>query len=545
MAFAITQTCCTDASCVAVCPVNCIHPTPDERGFGSASMLFIDPDACIDCGACADACPVDAIGPVDMLADEGYAEINAAYFREHPADHAWGAPDFPRTAPGVGPLRVAVVGTGPAACYAAQELLRSTEAEVTMIDRLATPGGLVRYGVAPDHPSTKKVGDTFATLFSHPRVRLHLGVEVGRDLTHAELAEHHHAVIYGTGPAADRRLDVPGEDLPGSVPATRVVGWYNGHPDVPPDALDPAVELAGQRAVVIGNGNVALDVARVLLTDPDALAGTAIAGHALERLRRSAVREVVVLGRRGLEHAAYTRPELRALTRLDGVELVVDDDPDTAAAIEGAAPGSHAGLLAGVARRPVDLAAAPGPGRRIVLRFGSSPTAILGEDRVTAVRTAAADIAAGLAVRAVGYRGTPLPGLPFDPASATVPHTAGRVVDPDTGSGVPGTYVVGWAKRGPSGGIGTNRTCASETVGTLLDDALAGELPAPTRTARHLTRLLRRRRRRGRSTPVTVAPARVGDDSVGRSAAHGRGSRPARASTRSNSVSVATSTIGP
>ncbi|MHC1563592.1 FAD-dependent oxidoreductase [Actinomycetospora sp. C-140] len=504
MAFAITQTCCTDASCVAVCPVNCIHPTPDEPGFASTSMLFIDPGTCIDCGACADACPVDAISPVDLLADDGYAEINAAYFAEHPADHAWGAPDFPRTAPGVGPLRVAVVGTGPAACYAAQELLRSTEAEVTMIDRLATPGGLVRYGVAPDHPSTKKVGDTFATLFSHPRVRLHLGIEVGRDLTHAELAEHHHAVIYGTGAAGDRRLDLPGEDLPGSVPATRVVGWYNGHPDVPPDALDPAVELAGERAVVIGNGNVALDVARVLLTDPDALAGTTIAGPALERLRRSAVREVVVLGRRGPEHAAYTRPELRALTRLDGVELVVDDGPETGSAIDGAAPGSHAGLLAGVARRPVDLAAAPEPGRRIVLRFGSSPTAILGEDRVTAVRTATTDIAAGLAVRAVGHRGTPLPGLPFDPASATVPHAAGRVVDPETGAAVPGAYVVGWAKRGPSGGIGTNRTCASETVGTLLDDALAGDLPAPARAPRHLSRLLRRRRRRGRSTSAVA-----------------------------------------
>lgn len=501
MAFAITQTCCTDASCVAVCPVNCIHPTPDEPDFGAASMLYIDPGTCIDCGACADACPVDAISPVDLLdgADAEYARINAEYYDEHPADHAWGAPDLPRTAPGVGPLRVATVGTGPAACYAAQELLRATEAEVTMIDRLPVPGGLVRYGVAPDHPATKKVGDTFAALYRHPRLRAHLGVEVGRDVTHDELAEHHHAVVYAVGATADRPLGVPGEDLPGSVPATRVVAWYNAHPDVAPDALDPAVELAGDRAVVVGNGNVALDVARLLLTDPDALARTDIADHALERLRRSAVREVVVLGRRGPEHAAYTRPELRALNHLDGVELVVDGDPRTAASIADAPSGSHAALLAGVTRRPVDLGAAPDPGRRIVLSFGSSPTAVLGDDRVEGVRVDAGghstDIAAGLVVRAIGHRGTPVAGLPFDTQTATVPHEAGRVVDPATGAAVPGTYVVGWAKRGPSGGIGTNRTCASETVGTLLDDALAGDLPTPTRSARHFARLVRRRRR--------------------------------------------------
>jgi ferredoxin--NADP+ reductase len=501
MAFAITQTCCTDASCVAVCPVNCIHPTPGEPGFGTATMLFIDPGTCIDCGACADACPVDAISPVDLLTgpDVEYARINAERYEQHPADHAWGAPDFPRTAPGLGPLRVAVVGTGPAACYAAQELLRTTEAEVTMIDRLPVPGGLVRYGVAPDHPSTKKVGDTFAALYRHPRLHAHLGVEVGRDLSHAELAEHHHAVVYAVGAAADRRLDVPGEDLPGSVPATRVVGWYNAHPDVPPDALDPTVELAGERAVVVGTGNVALDVARLLVTDPERLACTDIADHALERLRGSAVREVVVLGRRGPEHAAYTRPELRALAHLDGVELVVHDDPRTAATVPEAPAGSHAALLAEVPRRAVDLTAPPAPGRRIVLRFGASPTAVLGTDRVHGLRVDdgghTTDVAAGLVVRAIGHRGRPVTGLPFDTATGTVPHEAGRVVDPAAGAPVPGTYVVGWAKRGPSGGIGTNRTCASETVGTLLDDAVAGRLPAPARSARHLARLVRRRRR--------------------------------------------------
>jgi len=494
VAFAITQTCCTDASCVAVCPVNCIHPTPDDPDFGTASMLYIDPRTCIDCGACADACPVDAIRPVDLLSgsDAEYARLNAEHFDAQPAEHAWGTPDFPRTAPGVGPLRVAVVGTGPAACYAAQELLRSTEAEVTMIDRLPVPGGLVRYGVAPDHPSTKKVGDAFAALFRHPRLSAHLNVEVGHDLSPAELAEHHHAVVYAVGAATDRSLGVPGEDLPGSVPATRFVGWYNAHPDVPPDAVEPDEE----RAVVVGNGNVALDVARLLVADPDELAHTDVADHALERLRRSTVREVVVLGRRGPEHAAYTRPELRALTHLDGVELVVDDDPRSAATIADAAPGSHEALLADVARRPVDLASPPEPGRRIVLRFHASPAEMIGDGRVEGVRVDdGTTITAGLAVRAIGYRSTPMTGLPFDEADGTVAHDAGRVVDPRTREPVPGTYVVGWAKRGPSGGIGTNRACSSETVGALLDDALAGRLPAPRGSVRRFARLVRRRRR--------------------------------------------------
>jgi ferredoxin/flavodoxin---NADP+ reductase len=492
MAYAITQTCCSDATCVSVCPVNCIHPTPQERAFGSTEMLHIDPKTCIDCGACADACPVDAVFPVDALtgAQQEYAGINAAYFAgeepaaaEGPTFHAWGEPSFGRSLPAdFGPLRVAVVGTGPAGMYAAQDLLLHTPAEVTLIDRLPLAGGLLRYGVAPDHPETRKAGDAFARFHTHPRVRMRLGVEVGRDLTTEELAARHDAVVYAVGASTDRRLGVPGEALPGSIAATTFVAWYNGHPEVAAHAVD----LSGERAVVVGNGNVALDVARILAADPESLAGTDIAGHALAALRRSTVREVVLLGRRGPEHAAYTRSELIALKHLPGVELVVDDhDPRIGPAIDaamdtaGAWGSEKAGVLRGVERREVDWAAAPGAGRRIVLRFHSAPVEVCGEAAVRGVRVTGAsgerELPAGAVLPAIGYRGDPVAGLPFDEDSGTVPHEGGRV------AGRPGAYVVGWIKRGPSGGIGANRACAAETVGTLLADAVAGRLPVPAR----------------------------------------------------------------
>ncbi|MEU6948662.1 FAD-dependent oxidoreductase [Streptomyces sp. NPDC046316] len=502
MTYAITQTCCSDATCVAVCPVNCIHPTPEEREFGSTEMLHIDPATCIDCGACADACPVDAIFPVDSLsaADAGYAAVNAAYFadKEPPAQapgpnfHTWGAPTFERSLPSdFAPIRVAVVGTGPAGMYAAEDLLLHTNAEVTLVDRLPVAGGLVRYGVAPDHPATKKVGDTFARFHTHPRVRMRLGVEVGKDVTAEDLAAHHDAVVYAVGASTDRRLGVPGEELPGSVSATAFVSWYNAHPECAPDAIG----LTGaERVVVVGNGNVALDVARILVMDPETLAGTDIADHALAALRASRVREVVLLGRRGPEDAAYTASELLALTHLPGVRLVVDDhDPRTGEAIDGAGPREKAALLRDLAREAVDWTHPPSETgeRRIVLRFHSAPVALAGEGAVRAARVTEGpgerEIPAGLVLRAVGYRGVPVPGLPFDEATGTVPHDRGRV------AGMPGTYVVGWIKRGPSGGIGANRTCAAETVGTLLADAVAGALPAPSRTPQAFRRLARGR----------------------------------------------------
>ncbi|AJE82407.1 4Fe-4S ferredoxin iron-sulfur binding domain-containing protein [Streptomyces albus] len=503
MTYAITQTCCSDATCVAVCPVNCIHPTPEERAFGSTEMLYIDPKSCIDCGACADACPVDAVFPVDSLsgAQQEYAEINAAYFAGTPEPepaaaspnfHPWGEPAFERNLPAdFGPLRVAVVGTGPAGMYAAEDLLLHTDAEVTLIDRLPVAGGLIRYGVAPDHPATKKVGETFARFYSHPRVRMHLGLEVGGDLTAEELAAHHDAVVYAVGASTDRRLGLPGEDRRGSISATTFVAWYNAHPEVAPEAVD----LSASRVTVIGNGNVALDVARILVADPEDLAGTDIADHALAALRASKVREVVVLGRRGPEEAAYTRSELLALRHLPGVGLLIDDhDPRIGAAVDAAGQGDKAAVLRGIRRAAVDWSAPPPAGdRRIVFRFHSSPVAIEGGEEVAALRVTGAagetEIPTGLLLRAIGYRGVGVAGLPFDEATGTVPHENGRV------AGHPGTYVVGWIKRGPSGGIGANRTCAAETVGTLLADAVDGALPAPAHDSKSFARLARRRNR--------------------------------------------------
>ncbi|MFD4025203.1 FAD-dependent oxidoreductase [Streptomyces sp. NPDC058576] len=505
MTYAITQTCCNDATCVAVCPVNCIHPTPEERAFGSTEMLHIDPRACIDCGACSDACPVDAIFPVDALSagQREYADINAAYYEggepapetEGPNFHVWGEPVFERSLPSdFGPLRVAVVGTGPAGMYAAQDLLLHTAAEVTLIDRLPVAGGLVRYGVAPDHPATKKVGETFSRFHSHPRVRMHLGIEVGRNVSAQELSAHHDAVIYAVGASTDRRLGVSGEETPGCLSATGFVAWYNAHPE----AVAQGVDLSAERVVVVGNGNVALDVARILVADPEALAGTDIAAHALDALRASRVREVVVLGRRGPGDAAYTRSELLALKHVPGVEVVVDDhDPRTAAAIDAVGTRDRAAVLRGLARVGTDAAPPVGGERRIVLRFHSEAVEVLGGDSgVRSVRVTdgggegPVELRAGLLLRAIGYRGLPVPGLPFDEASGTVPHEGGRV------AGLPGSYVVGWIKRGPSGGIGANRTCAAETVGTLLADAVAGTLPAPTGDAKAFRRLARQRNRR-------------------------------------------------
>ncbi|MFE9911801.1 FAD-dependent oxidoreductase [Streptomyces clavifer] len=502
MTYAITQTCCTDATCIAACPVNCIHPTPEEKDFGRTEMLFIDPKACIDCGACADACPVDAILPVESLtgAQKEYGAVNAAYFEDRkpepavggPNFHAWSEPVFERSLPSdFAPLRIAVVGTGPAGMYAVEDLLLHTGAEVTLVDRLPVAGGLIRYGVAPDHPSTKKAGDAFARFHTHPRVRMILGLDVGTDITPEELAAHHDAVVYAVGAGADRRLGIPGEDLPGSISATTFVSWYNAHPEVAPDA----VGLSTERVVVVGNGNVAVDAARILVSDPDTLAAGDIAAHALDALRSGGVREVVLLGRRGPAEAAYTRPELLALKHLPGVELVVDDhDPRTGAAIDAAGPGDKAAVLRGVTRAKVDWSLAPAAGRRIVIRFHSAPVEVLGDGGVRAVRvTDGADgteIPAGTLLRAVGHRGVPVAGLPFDETTGTIPHGSGRV------TGLPGTYVVGWIKRGPSGGIGANRTCSAETVGTLLADAVAGALPTPEHGPKAFHRLVRRRNRR-------------------------------------------------
>lgn len=482
MSYVITQNCCNDATCVAVCPVDCIHPTPAEREYRTTEMLYIDPGTCIDCGACADVCPVDAISAADALCSDQrrYLELNAEYFARHPRPAAPGGHVQPlplsiATAGDREPasLRVAVVGSGPAAFYAAEELLarRDIAAEVTMLERLPVAGGLVRFGVAPDHWRTKTVDRVFARTARRDGFTMHLGVEVGRDVTVTELLEHHHAVIHASGAAGDRRLGIPGEDLPGSHSAREFVAWYNGHPE----HADRGFDLSARRAVVIGTGNVALDIARILVTGAERLSGTDIADHALAALTAGSVDEVIVLGRRGPEHAACTTPELLALGSLPGVDVLVDGPVDA-----GPDASMKQRVLAEYARRQ------PVPGnKRIVLRFGSTPVAAVGSEHVEALTVrgtetgASESIRCGLVIRAAGYRGLPIDGLPFDERTATVTNIAGRVTDPDSGEPVAGQYVAGWIKRGATGVIGTNRYCAAETVATLMEDHRRGLLPAP------------------------------------------------------------------
>jgi len=496
MTYVVTQACCADASCMSVCPVNCIHPAPGDPDFGHTEMVYVDPKTCIDCGACADACPVSAIKPLELLTgdEQVFGDINAAYYDDATVDATWSLPTFPVVEePREKPLRVAVVGTGPAASYAARELLTTSSAQVSMIDRLPVAGGLVRAGVAPDHPDTKRLAEMFTWTYDHPRTRMYLNVDVGGDISHADLLEHHDAVIYAVGARLDRTLGVPGEQLPGVHGSPEVVGWYNSHTDV--DAA--AIDVSTDRVVVIGNGNVALDVARILLGDVTTLERTDIADHALEALRAGSVREVVVVGRRGPEHAAFTRPELLMMPR--GIDVVVEADDQVAAEIAAAPAGSKASLLSALPQVDVDWSAPPPAGRRLVLAFHRTVDEVVGTDRVDAVRLRragapdAVEVPTGLVVRSTGHRGAPVDALPFNELTATVPHEAGRVIDPGTNQPLPGTYVVGWIKRGAVGGIGANRTDAQQTVATLLTDAREHRLPAPPRSARSFARLLRSR----------------------------------------------------
>lgn len=497
MAYVITQSCCKDTSCVSVCPVDCIHPTPDEPDFGNVDILYIDPRACIDCGACADACPVKACKPADLLSGQEavFEQLNADYYEHHPErlnpkTYTWEemGGDLARS------LSIAIVGTGPAAAYTARQLLLATDAKITMIDKLPVPGGLVRGGVAPDHTATKAFGEMFGWAYKHPRTKMVMNVEVGRDITHEQVLEHHDVVIYGVGARRDRELGVPGEDLAGVYGAPQVVGWYNGAPDVPATE----VRIEGDRVVIIGNGNVALDIARLLLEDPDVLARTDIADHALEAFRRLRVREVVLLGRRGPAAAAFTRPEL--LMMPEGIDVVVAHDDATAEELANAEIDSNAELLAKFPLVDVDLTAPPQGNRRLVFAFGRQVVEVAGEARVDQVRVAptgrpeeAVTVPCGTLIRSTGHRGAPIPGLPFDPVTGTVPNDRGRVVDPQTGQALPGTYVVGWIKRGAVGGIGENRTCAHETISTLIADANAGRVPrAPRSRATFVPSVVRR-----------------------------------------------------
>ncbi|WP_433194084.1 FAD-dependent oxidoreductase [Nocardia sp. CA-107356] len=505
MPYVVTQSCCSDASCVYACPVNCIHPTPDEPDFLTAEMLYVDPQACVDCGACATACPVDAITSSKKLTDEQkpFIEINADFYRQ-----ARPRPLLAKPVPAAEiltehqPLRVAIVGSGPSAMYAADELLTQPDVTVTVFDRLPVPHGLARYGVAPDHAKTRQVDKLFDIISAQSGFGSYLNVEVGKHISHAELLAHFHAVIYAVGASSDRKLDIPGEGLAGNVSATDFVAWYNGHPD----HAERTFDLSQRRAVIVGNGNVALDVARILTSDPEALAGTDIAPHALKALRESKVEEVVILGRRGPAESAFTVPEFVGLLGAD-VDI----------AIEGELPEVTEGLPYQVEQKLRLLRTlserAFGARKRIVFRYLAAPTEILGADEVTgievrrnalvtdpdgcvrAVATGETErLDAGLVLTSVGYRGVALPGLPFDEQAAVLPNLNGRVLEQSGGAVLSGTYVTGWIKRGPTGFIGTNKSCAQETVRQLADDFNAGRLREPVGGATDFDHLVRGRR---------------------------------------------------
>jgi ferredoxin--NADP+ reductase len=404
------------------------------------------------------------------------------------------------------PLRVAIIGSGPSGFYAAGHLLKSKahpdlNVQVDVYDRLPTPWGLVRGGVAPDHPNIKAVSRVYEKTAAHPEFRFYGNVEYGRDITHADLHARYHAVIYAVGAQTDRRMGIPGEDLPGSWAATEFVAWYNGHPDF----RDRVFDLSCKRAVVVGNGNVAADVARMLALTRDELAETDVADHALDVLAGSAIEEIVVLGRRGPAQAAFTNPELLELGEMTDADVFVDArdvdvDPLSRAWLESEAASSTSRKNVDILTRYAGLEP-QGRRRRIVLRFLVSPVEILGEDKVEGIRICrnelqeqegglracatetTEELDCGIVFRSIGYRGTPLEGLPFDERRGTIPHDVGRILD-ESGDQLRGDYVVGWIKRGPTGIIGTNKRDSQETVDELFEDLAAGKLNEPTDPSR-------------------------------------------------------------
>src|ERR671935_2674028 len=398
----------------------------------------------------------------------------------------------------MGARRAAIVGAGPAGFYTADQLL-GEGFEVDLYDVLPTPFGLVRAGVAPDHPKIKSVARVYEKTAAKPGFRFFGGVELGSDVQREDLLERYHAVVYAVGTSTDNRLGIPGEDRPGSHSATEFVAWYNGHPDF----ADHEFDLSATRAVVVGNGNVALDVARMLVLDPDEVSSTDTADHAVAGLAAAQVEHVIVLGRRGPAQAAFTNPELRELGELKRADVIVDPsevelDEHSAAWLASddadATARRNVEILRGYSERPLE-----GKSHRIEFRFLRSPIEVLGSDgeevgglrvvrnriepeesgRLRAVPTGEEEvIQCGLVLRSIGYRGNPLAGVPFDERRGLIRNDGGRVTDED-GQPLPGEYAVGWIKRGPSGVIGTNKKDATDTIAKLIEDADAGRLNDP------------------------------------------------------------------
>ena len=449
------------------------------------------------------------------------------------------------------PLRVAIIGSGPAGFYAAEALLKrpapdpggpGREAEeppgvlVDMFDRLPTPFGLVRAGVAPDHPKIKNVIRRYEKTAAMEGFRFFGNVEIGRDLTIAELEERYEVIVYAYGTATDRQLGIPGEDLPGSHAATEFVNWYNAHPDFAEHEFD----LTAKRAVVIGNGNVAADVARMLALPRAELEITDTADHAIEALAESGIEEIVVLGRRGPAQAAFTNPEVRELGELTDADIVID--PAEMELDEASREYFESEDCDPTHRRNVEIFTdfsgrdPEGRPKRVVMRFCCSPIEIKGDGRVESIVLARNELVrdesgavrardtgereeleCGLVFRSIGYRGVAIEGVPFDHGRGLIPNEAGRVTNPDSGEQLPGHYAVGWIKRGPSGVIGTNKKDAQETVDALLEDLASGESPARPPVSR-------RSRSCSLSARATTSPISAGR----RSTRRGRGRRAAR-----------------
>ncbi|MDZ4766432.1 MAG: FAD-dependent oxidoreductase [Chloroflexota bacterium] len=402
------------------------------------------------------------------------------------------------------PLRVAIIGSGPSAFYAADALLKQTAVtvEIDMFERLPTPHGLVRGGVAPDHPKIKSVTKVYDKIAADPRFRFYGNVELGRDISHDDLTARYHQILYATGAQTDRRMGIPGEDLPGSHAATEFVGWYNAHPDF----RDLQFDLSQTKVAVIGNGNVAMDVARILASNHNELASTDIADYALAALDNSAVTDIYVIGRRGPAQAAFTNPEIKELGELADAEVVVSQKEAALDALSQAAllaekdrtTDNNVQILTLYATHP-----SMGKPRRVHMRFLWSPVEIVGTERVEAIklikneliasddgslRARATDmtetIPVGLVFRSIGYKGVALSGVPFDAKAGVIPNVGGRVIDPTTHEPLAGEYVAGWIKRGPSGVIGTNKPDSVETVKLALEDAAAGHTHTPTEPTR-------------------------------------------------------------
>jgi ferredoxin--NADP+ reductase len=517
MPHVIVSGCCNDASCVDVCPVDCIHPTSSEAGFANAEMLYIDPDGCIDCGACVEACPVAAIRP------DTDTDPSTAFFARQAAEFFadWNdtmRPTIP-AAPGATlatprQLTVAVVGAGAAGGYAARALLHRG-VDVRVFDQQMVPGGLVRFGVAPDHAGTKAI-DAALPYGSSSGLRMFLGIGVGTEVSHHDLLRFHDAVIYAVGAEVPVEPDMPIASGSTLYSANDFVRWYNGDPR----ALVGDFDLSGERAAIIGNGNVALDVARVLLSTEEQLAATDISDVAMTSLRNSRVKEVLILGRRGLAESAFTVPEVARLRtwaaagvslRADSRDVAADDaaraasGPDSPTSIQRAkvAIGHEFAKFDGELDRRITFRWLVSPSRvhrpeergdGQVIEVDRNGLTMATSGRVTAYRRAFLEsIEADVVFASLGSRTAALDGIPLDEPRGLIPNDGGRVLDTRSGQPIARTYVVGWAKRGSRGGLGVNRSCAEETVDLLLRDTAGTRPEAVSRELESLETFLKDR----------------------------------------------------